>query len=256
MGAGWLACALWDQLQLDTFWPPRRSPSRKGTRWLTVLKTLVAYRLIDPGSEWRLHRHGCDHSAMGDLLGEDVSLAQSQPRYRCLDHLVEHQQALFTVLQERWRRLFDVRFDLLLYDLTSTYCECDPPDHGQRQFGYSRHQRAACVQGIIALIVTPDGFPLAYAGLAGHTLDKQTLTAALAKIEAHYGKADRIWVRDRGIPTADTLALMRASDPPVHSLVGTPKGRWTQLETAFLTPPWAAVRDPVTVKRRDQDGVW
>jgi hypothetical protein len=245
-GAGWLACALWDHLQLDTFWPPRLSPSRKGTRWLTVLKTLVAYRLIDPGSEWRLHRHWFDHSAMGDLLGEDVSIAQSQTLYRCLDHLVEHQQALFTFLQERWRRLFDVRFDLLLYDLTSTYCECDPPDHGKRQFGYSRDKRSDCVQGIIALIVTPDGFPLAYAVLAGHTLDKQTLTDALAKIEAQYGKADRIWVMDRGIPTEDTLALMRASDPPVHYLVGTPKGRWTQ--------PWAAVRDQVTVKLRDQDG--
>lgn len=112
-GACWLAGALWDQLHLDTFWQPRLPPSRKGTRWLKVLKTLVAYRLIDPGSEWRLHRHWFDHSAMGDLLGEDFSIAQSQTLYRCLDHLVEHKQALFTFLQERWRRLFDARFDLL-----------------------------------------------------------------------------------------------------------------------------------------------
>ncbi|MFB1493591.1 IS1634 family transposase [Thiocapsa sp. C3-3m] len=253
-GACWLACGLWDLLQLDTFWQPRLPPSRKGTRWLNVLKTLVAYRLIDPGSEWRLHRHWFDHSAMGDLLGEDFSIAQSHTLYRCLDHLVEHKQALFTFLQERWRLLFDARFDLLLYDLTSTYFECDPPESGKRKFGYSRDKRSDCVQVIIALIVTPDGFPLAYEVLAGNTLDKQTLTDALAKIEAQYGKADRIWVMDRGIPTEETLALMRASDPPVHYLVGTPKGRLTKLEKSFLTKPWAAVRDQVTVKLLDQDG--
>ena len=253
-GACWLACELWDLLQLDAFWAPRLPPSRKGTRWLNVLKTLVAYRLIDPGSEWRLHRHWFDHSAMGDLLGEDFAVAHSHTLYRCLDHLLEHKPALFAYLQERWRDLFAARFDILLYDLTSTYFECDPPEHGKRKFGYSRDKRFDCVQVVIALIVTPDGFPLAYEVLAGNTLDKQTLTDFLAKIEAQYGKADRIWVMDRGIPTEDTLALMRAADPPVHYLVGTPKGRLTQLEKSFLTQPWTAVRDQVTVKLLKQDG--
>ena len=110
------------------------------------------------------------------------------------------------------------------------------------------------MQVVIALIVTPDGFPLAYEVLAGNTLDKQTLTDFLAQIEAQYGKAERIWVMDRGIPTEETLALMRASDPPVHYLVGTPKGRLTKLEKSFLTKPWATVRDQVTVKLLDQDG--
>ena len=150
--------------------------------------------------------------------------------------------------------LFDARFDILLYDLTSTYFECDPPEHGKRKFGYSRDKRSDCVQVVIALIVTPDGFPLAYEVLAGNTLDKQTLTDFLAKIEAQYGKAERVWVMDRGIPTEETLALMRASDPPVHYLVGTPKGRLTKLEKSFLTKPWAAVREQVTVKLLDQDG--
>lgn len=150
--------------------------------------------------------------------------------------------------------MFDARFDLLLYDLTSTYFECEPPEHGKRTFGYSRDKRSDCVQVVIALIVTPDGFPLAYEVLAGNTLDQQTLADALAKIEAQYGKAERIWVMDRGIPTEETLALMRASDPPVHYLVGTPKGRLTKLEKSFLTKPWAAVRDQVTVKLLDQDG--
>jgi hypothetical protein len=253
-GACWLACGLWDVLQLDAFWQPRLPPSRKGTRWLNVLKTLVAYRLIDPGSEWRLHRHWFDHSALGDLLGEDFAIAHSHTLYRCLDHLVAHQQPLCSYLQERWRSLFDARFDILLYDLTSTYFECDPPEHGKRTFGHSRDKRSDCVQVVIALIVTPDGFPLAYEVLAGNTLDKQTLTDVLAKIEGQYGKAERVWVMDRGIPTEATLALMRASNPPVRYLVGTPKGRLTKLEKSFLTKPWAAVREEVTVKLLNHDG--
>jgi hypothetical protein len=253
-GACWLACGLWDVLQLDAFWQPRLPPSRKGTRWLNVLKTLVAYRLIDPGSEWRLHRHWFDHSALGDLLGEDFAIAHSHTLYRCLDHLVAHKQPLCSYLQERWRSLFDARFDILLYDLTSTYFECDPPEHGKRTFGHSRDKRSDCVQVVIALIVTPDGFPLAYEVLAGNTLDKQTLTDVLAKIEGQYGKAERVWVMDRGIPTEATLALMRASNPPVRYLVGTPKGRLTKLEKSFLTKPWAAVREEVTVKLLNHDG--
>ncbi len=167
---------------------------------------------------------------MGDLLGEEVAIAHSHTLYRCLDHLVAHKQALGSHLQERWRRLFDARFDILLYDLTSTDFECDPPEHGKRKFGYRRDKRSDGVQLVIALITTPDGLPLAYEVLAGNPLDAQTLTDALAKIKAQYGKADRIWVMDRGIPTEERLALMRASDPPVFYLVGTPKGRLTKLE--------------------------
>ena len=115
-GACWLACELWDLLELDTFWRPRLLPSRKGTRWLNVRKTLVAYRLIDPGSEWRLHRSWYDRSAMGDLLGEDFAMAHSDTLYRCLDKLVAHKEALFSHLQTRWRRLFDARFEVLLYE--------------------------------------------------------------------------------------------------------------------------------------------
>lgn len=247
-GACWLACELWDLLGLDAFWRPRLPPSRKGTRWLNVLKTLVAYRLIDPGSEWRLHRSWFDRSAMGDLLGEDFAIAQSDTLYRCLDKLVEHKEALFSYLQGRWRLLFDARFEVLLYDLTSTYFECDPPESGLRQFGYSRDKRSDCVQVVIALIVTPDGFPLAYEVLPGNTLDKQTLKDFLAKIERQYGKADRVWVMDRGIPTEETLALMRDANPPVHYLVGTPKGRLTTLEKSFLDRPWQVVREQVAVK--------
>ena len=114
-GACWLACHLWGQLRLDDFWADRLPPSRQGTRWLNVFKTLVCYRLIDPGSEWRLHRHWYERSAMADLLGEDFGLVQSDRLYRCLDKLIAHKEALFGFLRQRWQALFDVRFEVL-YD--------------------------------------------------------------------------------------------------------------------------------------------
>ncbi len=253
-GACWLACHVWDQLRLDDFWLPRLAASRQGTRWLKVLKTLVTYRLIDPGSEWRLHRQWYDQSAMGDLLGEDFALAQKDNLYRCLDKLLAHKTEMFSFLQRRWKTLFQAEFEVLLYDLTSTYFECDPPEAGKRRFGYSRDKRPDCVQVVIALIVTPDGLPLAYEVMAGNTSDKTTLRDFIRRIEAQYGKVGRTWVMDRGIPTEEVLAEMRASETPMHYLVGTPRGRLSQLEQEFLTTPWAQVRDSVQVKLVEQDG--
>ena len=151
-------------------------------------------------------------------------------------------------------RLFDARFDVLLYDLTSTYFESDPPFEDKRQFGYSRDKRSDCVQVVIALIVTPDGFPLAYEVMPGNTSDNTTLAGFLEKIENQYGRSDRVWVMDRGIPTEATLATMREDDAPVHYLVGTPKGRLTKLEKSFLGQPWQAVRPCVEVKLLAEEG--
>ena len=251
-GACWLALELWEQLDLDGFWSPRLPPSRQGTRWLNVLKTLVTYRLIDPGSEWRLHRHWYHHSALGDLLGEDEGVAQDDTLYRCLDKLLAHKKPFFSYLRARWQALFGVRFEVLLYDLTSTYFESDPPEHGKRKHGYSRDKRPDCVQVIIALIVTPEGFPVAYEVMAGNTADNTTLPDFLNRIEEQYGKAERIWVMDRGIPTEEVLAQMRSAETPVRYLVGTPKGRLSKLERAFLTKPWEQVREQVQVKLLDQ----
>lgn len=253
-GGCWLACHLWDKLELDAFFSPRLPPSREGTRWLNVLKTLVTYQLIDAGSEWRLHRQWYEQSAMGDLLGEDFGLAQKDNLYRCLDKLLAHKADLFSFLQQRWKTLFDAKFEVLLYDLTSTYFECDPPEAGKRRHGYSRDKRPDCVQVVIALIVTPDGLPLAYEVMAGNTSDKTTLRAFLARIEAQYGKAGRTWVMDRGVPTEAVLAQMRAAETPTHYLVGTPRGRLNRLERDFLARPWAEVRDAVQVKLVEQDG--
>ena len=255
-GACWLASVLYQKLGLDGFWSERLPTSRKGTRWDYVLQTLVSYRLIDPGSEWRLHREWFDKSAMADLLGADYRLAADDTLYRCLDHLLKHKPALFWHLQERWKDLFNARFDVLLYDLTSTYFESDPPFAAgdKRRFGYSRDKRFDCVQVVIALVVTPEGFPLGYEVLPGNTLDKKTLSSALAWIEQQYGKARRVWVMDRGIPTEETLAQMRQSDPPVSYLVGTPKGRLSKLEAALTERPWQQVRDGITVKLLPQEG--
>ena len=249
-GACWLACHLYEQLGLEQFWKDRLPDSREGTCWQHVLQTLVCYRLIDPGSEWRLHRLWFDQSAMGDLLGEDYGLVEKNALYRCLDKLLEHKQALFSHLTERWQGLFGAKFDVLLYDLTSTYFESSRPadENDKRRYGHSHDKRSDCVQVVIALVVTPEGFPLAYEVLAGNTSEKTTLRDFLNKIETRYGKAERIWVMDRGIPTEEVLAEMRHSDPPVYYLVGTPKGRLGKLEQELLSLSWHAVRPGVEVK--------
>ena len=255
-GACWLACHLYEQLQLDRFFAPLLPPSREGTSWQHILQTLVCYRLIDPGSEWRRHRQWFEESAMADLLGEDYGLVAKNALYRCLDKLLPHKAALFCHLRARWQDLFAASFEVLLYDLTSTYFESPPPDDeaDKRRFGYSRDKRSDCVQVMIALIVTPDGFPLGYEVLPGNTADCTTLPDMLRRIEAQYGKAQRIWVMDRGIPTEPQLAAMRSADPPISYLVGTPKGRLTKLEQALIGLPWHAVRAGVEVKLLPQDG--
>src|ERR1700731_3377018 len=254
-GACWLALTLWRELQLDLFWSALLGVSRKGTRWDRVLFVLVAYRLLAPGSEWRLHREWFLRSALADLLGEDAGLAEIHKLYRCHDRLLIYKQEVFDHLATRWRDLFNISYDVLLYDLTSTYFEADPPfpEGDKRRFGYSRDHRPDCVQVVIALVVTPEGLPLAYEVLAGNTSDKTTLRAFLDRIERQYGKARRVWVMDRGIPTEAALEEMRRADPPVSYLVGTPKGRLSRLEKALLGLPWQAVRQGVEVKLLPQE---
>lgn len=255
-GACWLTVRLWEDLWLDRFWAERLPASRKGTRWDQVLLVLAAYRLIAPGAEWRLHREWYGRSALADLLGADAALADSHTLYRCHDRLLEHKQALFDHLVGRWRDLFNVSFDVLLYDLTSTYFEANPPfpEGDKRRHGYSRDHRGDCVQVVIALVVTPEGLPLAYEVMAGNTADSTTLRDFLDRIERQYGKARRVWVMDRGIPTEAVLAIMRQSDPPVSYVVGTPKGRLNRLERQLLAKPWHQARPGVKVKLLPQDG--
>src|SRR6266542_3586955 len=217
-GACWLGDQLWQQLRLDTFFGERLPASRESTDWEKVVRILTIYRLLSPGSEWRLHRHWFGTTALGDLLGVDARAVQDDTLYRALDLLLEHKEALFTHLHERWRDLFAARYEILLYDLTSTYFECDVPaaENDPRRFGYSRDKRGDCVQVVIALVVTPEGLPLAYEMLPGNTADKTTLRGMLATITRRYGAAERIWVMDRGVPTEEILGVtQRAGAGPL-----------------------------------------
>jgi transposase len=253
-GNCWLGCELWRQLKLDEFWEEKLPRGREDVGWPLVLELLVVNRLIDPGSEFRVHRQRFDQSAMDVLLGVDFAVAEKDRLYRCLDRILEHRQELFQHLQQRWKTLFDAQFDVLLYDLTSTYVEGEAELNPKAKRGYSRDGRPDCKQVVVALVITPDGFPLAYEVMDGNTSDKTTLREFLKKIEALYGQARRVWLMDRGIPTEAVLAEMRASEQEMFYLVGTPRGRVAKYEKQWLDLPWHKVRDSVQVKLFSRDG--
>lgn len=253
-GNCWLGCELWRQLELDRFWERKLARGREDVSWPQVLELLVVNRLIDPGSEFRLHRQWFDQSAMDVLLGVDFAVAEKDRLYRCLDRVLEHRQELFQHLQQRWKALFDAQFDVLLYDLTSTYVEGEAELNPKAKRGYSRDGRPDCKQVVVALVITPEGFPLAYEVMDGNTSDKTTLRGFLKKIEALYGQARRVWLMDRGIPTEAILTEMRASEREMFYLVGTPRGRVAKYEKQWVDLPWCKVRDSVEVKLFSQDG--
>ena len=253
-GHCWLACELWQQLGLDEFWQQRLPEARAAVSWEKVLRLLVVNRLLDPGSEFHVHRQWFVDSAMDELLETDFAVAEKDRLYRCLDRVFEHKQELFVWLKQKWADLFDADFDVLLYDLTSTYFEGEMEQNPKAKRGYSRDQRPDCLQLVIALVVTPDGFPLAYEVMNGNTSDRTTLRGFLKKIEETYGKAQRVWVMDRGIPSEAILKEMRDPERQTFYLVGTPKGRIQQHEKKWLDLPWQKVRDSVEVKLYQHEG--
>jgi transposase len=253
-GGCWLGCELWRQLKLDEFWQAKLPERREVVPWEKVLRLLVVNRLLDPGSEFRLHRQWSDQTAMAELLGTDFAVAEKDRLYRCLDRLLEHKQELFQHLRQRWQDLFATHFEVLFYDLTSTYFEGEAAENPKAKRGYSRDHRPDCLQVIIALVITPEGFPLAYEVLDGNTSDRSTLRGFLDRIETAYGKARRVWVMDRGIPTEALLAEMRDASRQMFYLVGTPKGRVNQHEKKWLDLPWQQVRESVQVKLYQHEG--
>jgi transposase len=255
-GNCWLGCELWKQLRLGEFWEAKLAEKveRETVSWAKVLQLLVVNRLIDPGSEFRLHRQWFDHSAMAELLEVDFAVAEKDRLYRCLDRIVEHKTALFQHLRERWQDLFQVQFDVLLYDLTSTYIEGLGEGIPKAQYGYSRDQRFDCKQVVIALVITPEGYPLAYETMDGNTSDRTTLREFLDKIESTYGRARRVWIMDRGIPTEALLKEMRSGEQEIYYLVGTPRSKVRAYEQKWLDLPWHKVRETVEVKLFEEEG--
>ena len=251
-GDCWLGCQIWNELQLDLFWKKRIDQYKTTIPFSKVLKLLVINRLIKPGSEFYVHQHWFDQTAMDVLLNCDFTVAQKNRLYQCLDKILPYKDELCQYLKERWQTLFDVSYDVLLYDLTSTHFEGVCKQNPKAQFGHSKDRRGDCRQVLIALIVTPDGFPLNYEVLAGNTAEKTTLGDLLAKIERMYGKSRRVWLMDRGIPTEETLRLMR--DTGVDYLVGTPRKLLNSFEKSLLHIQWQQIRNDVSVKSiRDQN---
>lgn len=251
-GDCWLGCHLWELLELSGFWGERLNEKKGDVSWTKVLELLVINRLIDPGSEFRLHRQWFDRTAMDELLGVTFAAAGKDRLYRCLDKILSHKEELFSHLRKRWESLFSAEFDVLLYDLTSTYFEGLCEEIPKAKFGHSRDKRYDCRQVIIALVITTDGLPLAYEVMPGNTSDKTTLPGFLKLIESRYGAARRVWLMDRGIPTEDDIKQMR--EEGVQYLVGTPRGKLTDLEKDFLLLPWQEVREGIAVKLLEQSG--
>jgi len=253
-GSCWLGCELWRQLGLPEFWDTRLAGSREEVAWEKVLQLLVVNRLLDPGSEFRVHRQWYLGTAMDALLGTDFAVAEKDRLYRCLDRVLKHKQELFLWLRQKWADLFHADFEVLLYDLTSTYFEGAMEQNPKAKYGHSRDQRTDCLQVVIALVITPDGFPLAYEVMNGNTSDRATLRGFLDKIEKTYGKAKRMWVMDRGIPSEAILQEMRDPAREIFYLVGTPKGKIQEHEKKWLDLPWQKVRESVEVKLFEQEG--
>ncbi len=253
-GACWLGCELWQQLGLDEFWQERLPEAREAVSWEKVLQLQVVNCLLDPGSDYRLHRQWYVDTAMDELLETDFAVAAKDRLYRCLDRVLPHKQELFVWLKQKWADLFQSDFEVLLYDLTSTYFEGEMEQNPKAKRGYSRDKRPDCLQLVIALVVTTDGLPLAYEVMKGNTSDRTTLPGFLKKIEDTYGKARRVWVMDRGVPTEAILKDMRDPQRQTFYLVGTPKSRINQHEKKWLGLPWQKVRDSVEVKLYEHEG--
>jgi len=251
-GDCWLGCQIWDELKLDSFWKKRIDGYKTTIAFSKVLKLLVINRLIKPGSEFYVHQHWFDQTAMDVLLDCDFTVAQKNRLYECLDKILPYKDELCQYLKERWETLFDISYDVLLYDLTSTYFEGLCEQNPKARFGHSKDRRSDCRQVLIALVVTADGFPLNYEVLAGNTSEKTTLADLLTKIESRYGKSRRVWLMDRGIPKEETLSLMRNTG--VNYLVGTPRKLLDSFEQSLLWTQWQRARGDVYVKSIKDQG--
>jgi transposase len=246
-GGPWLGLELVDRLGLRGFLDRTLPVGREEVAWPVMALVLVLSRLCRPSSELHIAEHLYRTSAMEDLLGVPASKVNDDRLYRALDALLPHKVALETFLKERLGRLFAIEYDLLLYDVTSTYFEGEAAGNPQAQRGYSRDRRGDCKQVCIGLVVTRDGLPLGYEVFAGNRRDVTTLQEMIETMEARYGRADRIWVVDRGMVSEATLEFLRGDGR--RYIVGTPREMLKQFEQELLAKDWETVREGLEVKR-------
>jgi len=253
-GDCWLGCRLWEELGLDKFWERALGDRRGPVCWSKVIELLAVNRLCAPGSELSVHERWFPKSAMDFLLDGDERLASKDRLYRALDKALEHRDELMGHLQERWQDLFGADCQILLYDLTSTYFEGEAAGVESAKRGYSRDHRGDCVQVVVALVVTSEGFPLAYEVFDGNTVDVTTLEHIVSTIEGKYGMKGRVWVFDRGIVSEENLHNLR--ERGAFYLVGTPRRKLADFEKELLSGSWQEVsgRPGVRVQLLEQDG--
>lgn len=245
-GDCWVGCQLWEDLGLRSFWQEALGPEAGEVPWDKVLELLVVNRLLSPRSELFVHEKWFAQTAMEVLLDTEPTVAEKNRLYRCLDRLLEHKSQLEKHLARRWKDLFGANFDILLYDLTSTYLEGQAAAVDKARRGYSRDHRPDCKQLLLALIVTPEGFPLSYETFAGNRQDKTTLKEVLEAVEAKYGQARRVWVFDRGVVKEENLQLLRQRQ--AQYLVGTPKSQLAAYEQRLLAGNWQRADAEVEVQ--------
>jgi transposase len=246
-GQCFLGLELWWRLGLDKFWEGLLDAAVADVPWSRVAAVLAINRLCAPGSELAIEERWYPATALDDLLAIPEGSLNDTRLYRCLDRLLPHKTKLERHLRERYGELFGAEFDVLLYDLTSSYVEGAGEKDPMLQRGYSRDHRPDCKQVVIALIVNAEGFPLSYETFAGNRADVSTVEAVMRMVERKYGRARRVWVFDRGIVSEENLAALRRRN--AQYLVGTPRSKLKQFEAELLAGGGEQVRDDVEVKR-------
>lgn len=251
-GGPWLALKLIERLQLDEFFNRVMPNGREAVPWATTAMLLVIARLCDPSSELYIAEQWYDKTALPQLLGVPSSRVDDNRLYRGLDRLLPHKEKLEKHLKERLGDLFDLEYDLLLYDVTSTYFEGQAKANPKAQRGYSRDKRSDCKQVCIGLVVTRCGMPIGYQVFPGNTADVTTVEEIVGTMEKRYGKADRVWVMDRGMVSEDNLRFLREGNR--RYIIGTPKSMLRKFEAELLKEDWHSVREGLEVKlcRRDE----
>jgi transposase len=245
-GGYWLGLQMLDKLELISFLEKTIHHGREDIEWSIMSLALVLWRLCEPSSELSIAEHLYERSPLADLLGIPEEKMNDDRLYRALDSLLPHKNALEKHLKERLGELFNLEYDLLLYDVTSTYVEGEAKDNGQAQRGYSRDHRPDCKQICIALVVSREGLPLGYEIFNGNRHDVTTVEEIVTKIESQYGRAQRIWVMDRGMLSEDNLAFLQSKKR--RYIIGTPKSQLKHFEQELLSEDWEKLRDGLEVK--------